>query len=54
MNKLKPPKYSSHRNSGKKATPKKPPEKVSAATGALIRANHITEVDNLVESIEFR
>ena len=50
-NKLTPPQYSSHRHCGKKATPKKPPETVTAATGALRRANHIRGVDNRVASM---
>jgi hypothetical protein len=49
--KLKPPKYNNNRNPGKKAIPKKPPETVAAAAGALIRANHIMGVDSLVESM---
>jgi hypothetical protein len=44
------PKYRSHRKAGRKATPKKPPEIPTAATGALIRASHFSLVGNVAES----
>src|SRR5215831_5082322 len=36
------PKYRSHRKAGRKAMPKKPPAIPTAATGALIRASHLS------------
>jgi hypothetical protein len=50
MARLAAPKYRSHRQAGRKAMPKKPPEIPTTATGALIQASHLSLVGNVATS----